>query len=90
MALPVVPLGRGTVEIGGETVEFRSLSRSQALQLNSFKGREDEAEVFILMGGTGCSEDEARAFRDGNDTETAGILIDAILILSGLANNPKA
>jgi hypothetical protein len=90
MALPVVPLGTGTVVIGGETVAIKSLSRADALQLNGFKGREDEAEVFVVMCGTGCTEDEAKAFREGNDTETAGLLIDAILELSGLTDSPKA
>lgn len=90
MGLPVVPLGTGSVDIGGTTVEYHALSRAQALQLNGYRGREDEAEVFILMAGTGCTEDEAKAFREGNDTDTAGLLIDGILILSGLADGPKA
>lgn len=96
MGLPVVPLGQGTVEIGGETVAYHSLSRAQALKLNSYRGREDEAEVYVLTCGTDCSEEEAVSFRESNDTDTAGLLIDAILILSGLATdedgepNPKA
>jgi hypothetical protein len=85
MALPIAPLPTGEAIIGGETVVYHSMTRSQALRLNSFKGAEDEAEVFILQCGTGCTEEDARAFRDGNDTETAGLLIDAILVLSGLA-----
>jgi hypothetical protein len=68
MALPVVPLATNKVDIGNDTVEFRSLSRSEALSLTHYKGQEDEAEIRILMWGTGCSEDEAKAFRDGTDT----------------------
>ena len=90
MALPVVPLGTGSVEIGGQAVEYHALSRAQALKLAGLRGREDEAEVLILAGGTGCTEDEARAFREANDTDTAGLLIDAILDISGLTNSPKA
>jgi hypothetical protein len=89
MPLPVKPLGTATVEIAGEVVEYRSMSRAQALKLNALKGREDEAEVLILMSGTGCTEDEAKAFREGNDTDTAGLLIDGILVLSGLATEDK-
>jgi hypothetical protein len=85
MTLPVKPLATDSVEIGGERVDFRSLSRSEALQLQAFRGREDEAEVFILARGSGVSEDEARAWREQVDTETAGVLIDGILFLSGLA-----
>lgn len=87
--LPIKPLARDTVLIDGQAVEYHSMSRAQALKLNDFKGREDEAEIFILVSGTGCSEDEARAFREGNDTETAGLLIDGILVLSGLAKKDE-
>lgn len=90
MGLPVVPLGQGSVEIGGQEVAYHSLSRADALKLNGYRGREDEAEVFILMAGTGCTEEEAQSFRESNDTETAGLLIDAILTLSGLTDDPKA
>ena len=92
MTLPIAPLPTGEVTIAGTVVAFRSMSRAEALQLNGYKGREDEAEVFILMSGTGCSEAEAEAFREGNDTATAGLLIDGILVLSGLAerDDPKA
>jgi hypothetical protein len=89
MALPVKPLATKTLEINGETVEYRSLSRSEALKLNEFRGREDEAEVFVLMASTGCSEAEAKAFRDSNDTATAGLLIDGIFILSGLVQDDE-
>jgi hypothetical protein len=90
MALPVKPLGTATVEIAGEVVEYRSMSRAQALVMDGYRGREDEAEIWVLMCGTGCSEDEAKAFRESNDTDTAGLLIDGILILSGLAtDSPK-
>lgn len=85
MTLPIKPLARSSVEVAGATVEYRSLSRAEALRMSEFRGREDEAEVFLLTSGTGCTEDEARAFRDGNDTETAGLLIDAIITLSGLS-----
>lgn len=85
MALPVKQLARDSVTIAGEVVEFRAMSRSEALKMNAYKGREDEAEVFVITCGTGCTEAEAQAFRDQNDTETAGLLIDGILVLSGLA-----
>lgn len=85
MPLPINPLPTSSVDVAGTSVAIRSLSRSEALRMNAFLGREDEAEVFLLTCGTGCSEDEAKAFRDGNDTDTAGLLIDAIIGLSGLA-----
>lgn len=87
MPLPIKELATATVTIDGTEVEYRALSREEALRLNGFAGgREDEAEVFIIVCGTGVSEEEAREFRSKNDTLTAGLLIDGILILSGLAN----
>lgn len=90
MILPLSPLATGTVDIGGQTVEFRSLSRAEALKLNGYRGREDEAEVFIIASATGASEDEAQAWRESVDVATAGLLIDGILILSGLASRDEA
>lgn len=68
----------------GETVEIRSLSRADALKLQNLRGREDEAEVIILMAGTGCTEAEAQAWRESTTTDDATPLIDGILRLSGL------
>ena len=81
---------RPSASIGDTEVTYRSLSRAEALHLQSFQGRPDEAEVYILAKGTGCTDDEAQAFREGVDLETAGLLIDGILELSGLTNGPKA
>lgn len=89
-ALPTKALPTGSIDIAGTSVAYRSLSRAEALQMQSFKGREDEAEVFLLVHGTGCSDEEARAFRDNNDTETAGLLIDAIIVISGLTKAATA
>ncbi len=44
------------MEIGGIPVAYHSLSRAQALQLNGYRGREDEAEVFILVAGASVTE----------------------------------
>lgn len=90
MALPINPLPSSSIEIAGQSVAFRSLSRSEALKMQTFVGRVDDAEIFLLSCGTGCSEEEARAFRDGNDTVTAGLLIDAIIVLSGLTQKRGA
>ena len=90
MALPIRPLPTSSVEVNGAEVSFRSLSRAEALALQDYKGREDEAEVFILVKATGCSEDEAQAFRSESLTRDAGLLIDAILELSGLTGDGSA
>jgi hypothetical protein len=90
MALPKVALPTSSVEIGGETVEYRSLSRSEVLKIQAFAGREDEAEDFIVACGTGVSIEEAHEWRESIDAMTAGPLIDGIILLSGLVDaDPK-
>jgi hypothetical protein len=91
MSLPVRELPTGRVDIDGTYVDIRSLSRAEALALQDYRGREDEAEVVILVAGTGCTEAEAQTWRESTDTRTAGLLIDAILELSGLVEgiDPK-
>jgi hypothetical protein len=85
MSLPIPTLPTGSVDVDGVSVPIRSLTRAQALKLGTFRGKEDEAEVFILVAGADVSDDEARAWRESVDTDTGGLLIDAILVLSGLA-----
>lgn len=90
--LPAIPLPRKTVEVGGVPVEFRSLSRTEALYVTSeFKGEAgsgkdaDAAEIYVLSRGTGVTEEEAKRWRDETDPVEAGKVIDGILILSGIA-----
>lgn len=89
-ALPAIPLPRRTVTVGGVDVEFRSLSRSEALKVTTdFEDRADAAEIFILSRGVGITEEAAAKWRDETDPEEAGKVIDGIVILSGLADAPK-
>lgn len=94
MSLPVIPLPSSSVEVNGSPVTFRSLSRSEALKLQDYRGREDEAELLILQWATGATPEEAKAFQDGTPSPEVGKLTDAILVFSGLAegdgDDPKA
>jgi hypothetical protein len=87
MPLPTIPLPESSAEVNGTVVPFRSLSRSEALAIQGYRGREDEAEVFILSRACDVTEDEARAFRDTTPAMEAGKLIDGILVFSGLASS---
>ena len=87
MPLPSRPLPTDEVEVNGEFVRFRSLSRAEALKLQDYRGREDEAEAFILAAALGdVSVDEAMAWRETTTTLESSKLIDAILVFSGLAS----
>lgn len=84
MGLPVVPLPRDTVNVAGQDVEVRGLSRAEALRLRSLIEDEDAADAFVLQCGTGVSHDEAAAWREVTPLETVGLLVDRILELSAL------
>lgn len=86
MALPTRPLPTASVEVYGQPVEVRALSRSEALHVNTGFTKEtaDQAEVYILARGAGISEDEAREWLGQNEVAEAGKLVDKILALTGL------
>lgn len=86
MALPKVAIARDQVEIGGQTVDFRALTRAEALKVGTaYKDDPDSAESFILACGVDCTIEEARTWRNSTPMSEAGKLIDGIIVLSGLA-----
>ena len=84
MSLPIIALPTSTVEVGGVPVPIRSLSRHEALHVHSFVGREDEAEDYIVACGTDVSVEEAAKWRNSTALDTAGTVVGAIMLISGL------
>jgi hypothetical protein len=82
--LPIKPLATSSIDIEGVAVPIRSLSRHEVVSLTDFDGRTSEAEVFMLSRSAGVSEEEAQEWRDKVDATTAGELLDAIAVLSGI------
>jgi hypothetical protein len=94
MSLPNLPLAAATLEVEGQTVSYRSLSRAQALKLSDYMGNMEAQDNFVIACGFGVSEDEARTWRDSTSFENVQKFTDAILELSGLTSkesdqNPK-
>lgn len=89
MPLPVKPLPESSVEVNGERVDFRSLSRAEAMKLQDYRGREDEAEIMVVSWATSISADEVAAFRESTPAKVFGVLTDAILVFSGLASQAE-
>jgi hypothetical protein len=87
--LPLDPLATGSVDIAGNEVPIRSLSRPEGIRLQTFQGHEDDAEAYIVAASTGVTDDEARAWLAAVSIETGGRMVDAILQLSGLMD-PRA
>lgn len=86
MALPTIVLPSSSVELGGQSVEFRALSRSEAVRLNDYRSDPDEGETFIIACATGVDMDAAREWRRTTDVASVGTLVDAIVELSGLSD----
>jgi hypothetical protein len=88
--LPVVPLATAEVDVAGTTITVRRLSRSEVLKVHTEYGKDtaDAAEAFIVSCGVGCSPEEARAWLDSTDHETAGVVIEKILSLSNMIPDP--
>lgn len=90
MALPKIGLPTGEVEVGGVTVTFRSLSRTESLKVSTqYRGKADDAENFIIAKGCGVTEEEAAEWRNSGSAKEVGELVDAIIYLSGLADIPE-
>lgn len=93
--LPVSPLATGSVEVAGQPVAIRSLSRAETLTLRAFDGHTGEAEAYVVSCGTGEALDDARAWLDQVDSATAALVVEAVLDLSGLlprkpSNSPSS
>lgn len=90
MALPVKPLAKDTVDLDGDKVGIRSLSRAEAIKLaTEYQHNADAAEIFMLVAGTGQSEEEVTNWRNATDAKTVGKVVDAIAALSGLTVDEK-
>ena len=95
MALPVGQLAKSTVEVNGESVPIRSLSRTEAMRIKAISEDLDETEVHILMCGTDSTREEVDAFRASSDAGCVDVLVEAIARLSGImpqenGSGPKA
>lgn len=82
-ALPFVALPTGSVSIGDGSVACRGLSRSEVIKFRSFDDP-TEREVYLIEVGAQVSHDEAVKWFEATDSETVTLVIEKVLILSGL------
>lgn len=87
MALPAAPLARGTVEVAGEMVEVRSLTRGEALEIRALAGEPDadrRGEVLMIAWGTDTSPEEAEGWWRASDPVAVQKLVRGIAVVSRL------
>lgn len=87
--LPPVALPTDTVSVAGVDIVVRGLSRAEATRIAQFNGDVGAAETFVLACGVGISEEDANAWRDATPPDVAGLVVDRIIELSGLADTPE-
>ena len=87
MALPAAPLARGTVEVAGQMVEVRSLTRGEALEIRALAGEPDadrRGEILMIAWGTDTSPEEAEAWWRASDPVAVQKLVRGIAVVSRL------
>jgi len=85
MSLPNLPLRKRTIDVGGETVSVRGLSRAEAVQATALLATSvEEMEIFIISVVFGVEIDEAADWYASASQGGAGVILDAVADLSGL------
>lgn len=84
MGLPVKPLPTDRIEINGQLVTFRSLSRAEARQLAPIKDDAALAEPQLLAWAFDVTLAEAEAWIESTPTPDANRVFNAVLVFSGL------
>lgn len=84
--LPKVPFHSEMVDVAGTTIEVRSLSRAEQLQLTKYEGDLDAAETAMIAMTTGFPDDEVRTWREETPGDVVGELIDAIARISKMTS----
>lgn len=87
MSLPYVPLPTDVVQVAGQEVKVRGLSRAEVLAI---QGRDYEwSDNYILACGAGVTEEEAREWRNAVPPDVGAAVVDRICELSGLVEGAQ-
>lgn len=89
MPLPLIPLPTTTVEVGGQQIPIRSLSRGERLALAELELDTRGVEAFIVARSTDVDDATALAWLASVTADVADSLISATMEWSGLIG-PRA
>jgi len=85
MGLPSLPLRRETLDLDGQSVEVRGLSRAEALIARDRSSESVAAmETYVLSVVFDVSVEDAQAWHADADQQHVGLILDAVARLSGL------
>lgn len=87
MALPVVALPTETIEVNGESITIRGLSRGEVIQIGTVGAKDMvEGECLALAAALGAPIDDVRAWYATAPFPVVQLLAGKIAELSGLDN----
>lgn len=84
MPLPIVPLPETTIDVGGQQVTIRSLSRGERLELAASAMKARDIEAFIVGRCTDTPDDVAKAWLASVQGSVADGLIRECMLWSGM------
>jgi hypothetical protein len=88
MGLPKKALPTKTIEVAGQKLEIRGLSRAEVIRFYvDFSGDLEGAEIYLIAKGANVSDEEAKTWREEVDANTADLLIKEISRLSALSED---
>lgn len=90
MSLPQVAVRRETVEIAGEKVEIRALTRAEAVRVKQLVEKDLAAgERFIIQCATDSAASEVEEWYKAVEAGVVDALIDAAVKLSGIGEGAQ-
>lgn len=84
MALPTVALPTGTVEIDGDTVPVRGLSRGEAMAMAKNVEDAAESEIALISHGLDTALADVREWYGGAPSHVVQKIVAKVMELSGL------
>lgn len=88
MSLPKVEMPKDEVDVQGNKVPVRGLSRAEFLKISQDSdGDVESAEIACLALGAGVSADEAKEWRENAPAGDVGRVLDRIAELSGVGTD---
>lgn len=82
MPLPTISLPRDTVDIDGQQIQLRGLSRGEVLSVKTETPA--EMEVQLLAFGLDMNSEEVKAWYDATPSSAVQKLVEKVMALSGL------
>lgn len=86
MGLPKTSLPTQVVQVAGQDVQIRGMSRAEVHKIGTDL---EAAEAVVISFACDVTVEEAQAWLGSTSADDAQVLIEAVIALSGLGDAPK-